>query len=115
MDLLINITLTKGEEIILKEKVQAQNDNNILSFPLANMSNIIDINNQIFKRENEEYLFTLNFFEKKCILTLKNENYTLDIPVDKCNFSSNPNKITLEYFIETDDSNMYFEIEWDDN
>lgn len=110
----MNVSLYKGDDLIFKKKVKVLNDNDCLSFTLDGMNHMVDKNLQTFKRENDEYLFLLDFFNKKCILTLKLENYSLDIPVLKCSFMVNEDEIVLDYFIDTDDCNICFKIDWND-
>ena len=110
----LSVCLIKGEEVVLKDKVIGSFKNQVLSFKLEDMDNIIDLNKGLFIRENDEYQFYLDFLNKSCILTLKNENYSLDINVDKCSIEYVDNKVTINYFIDTDDSNNCFKIEWND-
>ena len=110
----IKVCLIKGEDIILENTVNGSNINNIISFKLEDIVNTIDLNREIFIRENDEYKFFLDFLNKSCILTLKKENYSLDINVDKCSFEVFNNKIIINYFIDTDDCNNCFKLEWND-
>ncbi len=110
----IKVCLIKGEDKVLESIVLGNIIDNIISFKIEDMLNTIDINKEFFIRENDEYKFFLDFLNKSCILTLKKENYSLDINVDKCNFEVFDNKIIIDYYIETDECNNNLIIEWND-
>lgn len=95
----------KNEQKIL-ENVYNNNESNhqILQFDLENYDTTIDLENELFIRENEDFLFILDIKNKECNIHLKKENLTLDIGVDHCILTKRDNKIELEYTIESDDS-----------
>ena len=109
----LNVSLFKGESVVLDTKVLGSLSNNVLSFSLLDMNNFIDIVHQSFRRENDDYIFLLDFFNKKCILTLKRENYIMNIGVDNCSFVFESHGLVLKYLLETDDCVVCFKIDWD--
>lgn len=100
-----SLTFIKNEEKILEEAYKNLDSvNNILRFNMLDYDTIIDLDNQIFSRENEEFKFILDILNKNCTILLKKEDMTLDINVDFCELKVLHNKITLEYIIESDDA-----------
>ncbi len=115
MNLFLKVDLKKGNKnIINKENIPAIIENNKLEFNLENNLHTIDFARKTFLRENEEYQFIINFFEKSCILTLKKENYTLDIPVDNATFQKEKNTCQIAYLIDTDDEIIKLKIKWEE-
>ncbi len=115
MEISLNVKFFKGDRLVFTKKVHANYDDKIITFWLDEMLNKIDIEKQLFMRENDDYKFFLDFFNKSCILTLKKENYSLDIMVDRCDFKVLNQKIVIDYLIDTDDSNIGLELEWNDD
>lgn len=110
----INITLKTGPKIELQQEIPAKKENNLIEFIIEDNNHLIDIQNKTFTRQNNEYLFFLNIKDLKCKLTLKKENYTLDIPVDKASLEYNQNTCNIEYLIETDNETKTIIITWED-
>lgn len=95
----------KNEERILEKTYNnLEKRDNILRFNMLDYDTLIDLNNHLFSRENDEFKFVLDILNKKCTILLKKENMTLDINVDLCELNVMNNEITLEYIIESDDS-----------
>lgn len=101
----LNLQLKKGEEIVLQQNniPYEQKENNI-TFMLEDMIHTINLETLEFTRENEEYAFFLDIENKKCEITLKKEQYYLQVEVEYANLLKNKNVIKLSYFIETDDT-----------
>ena len=101
----LNLQLKKGEEIILNQKdlPYEKKDNNII-FNLDNMRHTINLDTKEFIRANDEYEFFLDIENEKCEITLKKEQYYLQVHVEYANLLKNKNVIELTYFIETDDT-----------
>ena len=70
---------------------------------MEDMEHTVNLKNKQFIRENEEYSFLLDMENQKSQITLKKENYTLQVLVEYANLLKNKNEIQLSYFIETDD------------
>lgn len=112
---LFNIELKKVDKILIKKvKIPGTVENNEIIFELENMHHIIDVDNQIFYRENDDYSFYLDFLNKNSQLILKKEQYTLDIAVEKSEFIMNSHECKLQYFLETDEETVNLKIEWEE-
>lgn len=98
------ISFYKDNVEITKEQVSPIINDNLIEFEFLDYHTIIDIETKILTRENNEFIFFLDFNKKICKITLKKENLDLDILVDDCTFKNHNNIITLEYTIETEDS-----------
>ena len=100
----VKITLQNGENIVIdEENVPALLEDNILSFQLQNMEHSVNLATKEFIRENDEYAFLLDIAHQKSEITLKKEQYNLQVLVEYANLLKNKNEIQLSYFIETDD------------
>jgi len=100
---MINLFLYNGEELVLqKNNIYCTKNNNSLNFEFDQMSHQIDLENQTFLRENDEYTLFLDILNKKCELSLKKEQYTLQLEVEYAILLKNKNKIEISYLIETD-------------
>ncbi len=77
--------------------------NNIFRFNLFDFDTILNIQEQYFIRENEEYIFKLDIKNNSSSLKLKAEDLEFYIIVDLCDLKIQNNIIILEYVIETDD------------
>ena len=101
----LNLQLIKGEEVLLdkKEIPYEKKEENII-FELEDMIHTINLSTKEFTRENDEYSFFLDIENEKCEITLKKEQYYLQVSVEYANLLKNKNIIHLSYFIETDDT-----------
>ena len=108
----LNLQLKKGEEIVLERNdITYIQKEDIISFTLEDMKHIINLNTKEFTRENEEYAFFLDIENKNCEITLKKEQYYLQVGVEYANLLKNKNIIELSYFIETDDTRTELTLE----
>ncbi len=108
MDIFCKIKYNKKESPM---NIKATLQNNILEFNLENMNTIIDIDNQTFKRINDEYLFFLDLKNKQCYIKLIKEQITLPIMVEESDFNHFQSIINIKYKIETDDDIFELKIE----
>lgn len=109
-ELIIN---TYEEEILLfKENLLGTFKDNILTYENETDSFKIDINDHSLEKENLESI--LNIKKEKAILTLKELNHRLEIPIQKHNFQNKDNKITIEYRLESQEKALKIEIEMSD-
>jgi len=70
--LLLNLRLYKEDNLILEsKKVAYTKEKNKLFFEIEGMNHEIDLESKIFKRENQEYAFILDFDQEKCFYELK--------------------------------------------
>ncbi|MCI9280082.1 MAG: hypothetical protein HFJ02_04720 [Bacilli bacterium] len=86
-----------------KQVINQSQLKSILEFEFLDYKTTIDLETKTLIRENEEFLFFLDFLKKECSITLKKEKLELNIGVDYCSFSGDNNIIILEYTIETED------------
>lgn len=100
----MNIKLKKGDKIVLeKEQIPYKIKEEIITFLLDDMKHSLNLKTEEFTRENEEYSFFLDTLNKNCEITLKKEQYYLQVGVEYATLLKNKNVIELTYFIETDD------------
>lgn len=113
-DFMHNLTLYKGEEEVLNQKIKVDKNNNSLKFNLENCITTIDLETELFTRENEEYIFLLDIQKEKCEIKLKKEDYLLQVNVEYAILLKNQNELKLNYLIETDDNPMSLVIRKDE-
>lgn len=107
MNSYLQLVLKSGENIVLEEKnVPMKKIEDNLSFQIEGMTHIINIKEETFLRENDEYSFLLDIKNKKSTITLKKEQYVLQVEVEYAILLKNQNEINISYLIETDD-NIY--------
>ena len=92
-----------NEEIYKDTHRNSLNEENKISFSLLGYETAIDLMEETFLRENNEYIFYLDIKNKKCKIELKKEELSFDVLVEECSMEVKDNKIVLEYFIETDE------------
>ena len=97
------IFFQNNQEIIKENYQNLTSKPNCINFNLLEYNTILDLENEIFSRENNDFFFSLNIKTKSCQITLKQENMEFPILVDYCELKITNNKITLEYMLETDD------------
>lgn len=106
-----SFTFYKNDEKISENTYKnLEKSKNIFRFSLFNYDTLIDLNFQKFTRENEDYIFNLDFSNKTCQIYLKKENLNLPILVDYCEINEDKKHIILEYSIETEDARIKMEI-----
>lgn len=95
---------TDNNQSLKKEHIPYEENNHILTFSFDNMIHSIDLEHPKFTRENDEYLFLLDIENKKSELSLKKENYLLQLEVEYATITWNKNLIEISYLIEANDS-----------
>ncbi len=116
MDIVLKISLKNGEkEVLHAEKIKGKMKDDILTFSLEDMEHTLNLQTEEFLRENEEYAFLLDVGNKKSQITLKKEQYNLQVLVEYATLLKNKNEIQLSYFIETDDYQNVLTISWEDD
>lgn len=106
----INVSLYKNDDLLKKnENIKAtyNEQNNTISYKDEVLTKIIlNKDNLIFKRSNDEYEFILKIHNKKhnCTYKLKQENIIFDIKVYNASYKINDNQIEIKYKIETDEA-----------
>lgn len=93
------------DDLKLEEKkvINQSSLETLLEFDFLDYKTTIDLDTKTLTRENEEFLFFLDFSKKECTITLKQEQMELNILVDTCSFRRDNKNINLEYTIETED------------
>lgn len=98
-DILLN--LFSNNELIINEKITGNLENNVLNYvDNTNINNVIDFDNKIFKRENNEFIMTIDFNTKTFNYLLKEKNIEVNDNIN-CDFIID-NDVTLEYNIGDD-------------
>lgn len=107
MDSYLKLVLKSGQEVVFEEnKVPFTKIDEQIKFQIEGMTHIINLNEETFLRENEEYSFLLDIKNKKSEIALKKEQYVLQVEVEYAILLKNQNEINISYLIETDD-NVY--------
>ena len=106
-----NIKITSSKETKEYLKIECNKVNNKIHFFIDDMEHLLDLNNDTFIRENNEYSFFLNIKNKECELTLKKEHYFLNIEVEYANLLKNKNSIHLAYQLESEEDPVELVIE----
>ena len=108
----LHITLKNGQEnVIDEENIEGNIQNQIITFSFQNMHHTLNLAEESFLRENDDYAFFLDIQNQKSEITLKKEQYNLQVLVEYANLLTNKNAIQLSYFIETDDHENILTIE----
>ena len=95
-----------NNKIIEQTYKMFEKEKNIYRFSLFDYETILDLNDKTLSRENEDFLFLLDFDKELCEINLKKENITLPIQVDYCICKDNKDIFELEYSIETEDTQI---------
>lgn len=99
------VTFFKNEqEMYKKEYKNDSKEKNVIQFECFEYDTIINLEDESFTRENDDFLFFLDIKNKYCTIQLKKEKLDFDIHVDECILHKENNKIILEYTIETEDA-----------
>ena len=107
----MHIKLVNDNNIILEEDLIYLSNNNTITFFIDNIKNTINLNEQLFIRENEEYTFTLDILNKKSTLLLKKENYLLHLKVDYAILLTNQNNYEISYHLESQENDTLIILE----
>ena len=99
-----------GEKVYENTYHNLESKKNIFQFSLFDYNTTIDLNSKTFTRENDDFIFSLNFLDSTSQIFLKKENLNLPIEVDYCEIYEKNNQIVIEYSIETEDSRITMEI-----
>jgi len=105
LEVKVNLKFKKNEEIILDfRNKKAELENNILTIIIENYQYIVDLNNQLFIRENEEFYFKMDIKNKKAIYNLKELDKIFDIKVKYSELKNKNNLYNIKYKLETEES-----------
>lgn len=91
------IILYKNNNIVFEKN--AIIENNILK-----VDNIIfDIEKCILTREDDNFKYELDFKNNNALVLMKSNNYSLNLLLDTKEIMTTKEKITIKYYIESDD------------
>lgn len=98
----IDLKLKNNDETIIKENINGDKKNNVLSFKYDNESIKIDINkdNIVMHKDNSESILSFNFIKNKktvCEYFIKELNFYIDTKVLTNEILINDNQIYIEY------------------
>ncbi len=100
-----------GEKVFSTTCENKSKTASLLKFDLLDYETILDLEQELFTRENEEYIFLLDIKNKYCKIELKKEEMECEVLVEECSLTYEHEKIILEYFIETDEARNKIVIE----
>lgn len=107
----LNLKLFKNNDIsISKNNVAYSKKFDKILFEIEGNKYSLILNDDIeFIKEDNETLFYLS--KKECYVTLKNENLSFDINIEKISHDSNNNIHSIKYKLESDNDETTLEIE----
>ncbi len=112
----MNIKVVQGSVLVLeKNNIEYEKKDNTIKWKMDGQEHNLNLETLEFTRENEEYIFYLDILEEKCEITLKNESYYLQVPVEYANLLENKNIYEITYRIETSDEEIKIWIELEGN
>lgn len=105
--------ITDNNITIDKKRVPYKVENNVYTFIIDKLTHKLDITNETFLRENDDYSFFLDIKNKKSELFLKKENYLLQVKVEYAILLTNQKGFEIDYLIETQDevNKLYLNLE----
>ena len=101
----------KDKSILKQENVPYSLNDDILFFSLEGMDHTLNLLTNEFTRENNEYSIFLDVENENCEITLKKEEYYLQVQVEYAILLKNKNIYELSYLLETDDTETKIRIE----
>ncbi len=102
------ISTYQGDTLLIKENLLGNLSNNILKYSNENDEFLIDLQNKEFIKENLESILKIN--KRRCELTLKELNKSMEIPLKKYDFQVLDNNITIIYELESQEEELKIEI-----
>lgn len=114
MKKIITLNLFKERRLEQQYKnIKALEKENTLIFIIEGIKT--SLNESLFVRETDEYKFYLNINDKKCLYTLKEQNMSFDIEVEKVVYKKEKDNIILEYKISSDEEKFKIVINVEDD
>ncbi len=97
----INWQLFNNDELIINnENVECEYKDKIIKYKEEDGINIIDLENQIYKRDSKEYLMQINIKNNTFKFTLKEKNRILSDNLTNSSIEKKDNDIIIKYQIE---------------
>ena len=100
----INYFLKTNNEIIEK-KLNGIYHDNIITFKDNNVITSILLNNNILKRESNDYIINIDLNNISCKYYFKKENKYIDFDIHLNNYTKDDNSIHIDYYIIYDNIN----------
>ncbi len=100
----INYFLKTNNEIIEK-KLNGIYHDNIITFKDNNVITSILLNNNILKREGNDYIINIDLNNISCKYYFKKENKYIDFDIHLNNYTKDDNSIHIDYYIIYDNIN----------
>lgn len=107
------ISIYEENLLLSKETLLGILNNHTLIYTNKTDSFLIDLHNYTFSKENLESILKIQ--KEKATLTLKELNKTFEIILHKFIIKNNNNKISIEYFLESQEKPLRIEIEMSDS
>lgn len=109
MNYIITINTYEENTLLFKETTTCILDDDFLEYQTDNDKIRINLNNFSFSKENNESILKLS--QDTCLLTLKEEKQSINIPLDYLNYNLDNNKnITIIYKLISQDKPLKIEI-----
>jgi len=107
----INWSLLSDNKIIIDKNILCEYEKNILIKYIEDdhTSNIIDLKNRIYIRENNEFLFKIDFNKKIFYYELKENNICLENIIE-CELNQNDKNILLKYKIDEEEKKIIIQV-----
>lgn len=109
---LINWSLLNDQKLVINNKnIECEYEiNKFIKYKEdQNTINIVDIENQIYIRENNEFMFKIDFNSNKFSYTLKENNINIEDKIE-CAFIKNADKFILKYKLDDAEKNIMIQI-----
>ena len=100
----INYFLKTNNEIIEK-KLNGIYHDNIITFKDNNVITSILLNNNILKKEGNDYIINIDLNNISCKCYFKKENKYIDFDIHLNNYTKDDNSIHIDYYIIYDNIN----------
>ena len=108
---IINWMLKDNNEVIINNQaVECSFSDDIIIYNENSNINIIDIKNKTYKRENDEFSFTIDFKNKSFKYILKEKDYLIENKLTKAVFSQNKNIYNLIYSMDEEEKEIIIEL-----
>ena len=95
-----------GNLVINNESVECEyNENKFVKYKDSDALNIVDIENALYLRENNDFIFKIEFKNKIFSYTLKENNLKIEDGL-LCEIAINSNKISFKYNLDEEEKEI---------
>ncbi len=105
----LTVSTYESDNLLFKNITTCKIVDNFLTFHTDNDNIRINRQNFNFIKENLETIFKINLQE--CVLTLKEVNQNVNIPIEYINYIDANNKILIEYKLISQENPLKIELE----